>query len=114
MRTLCVTTVLLALAAESPGIGQPIIVEHAALPTARVIYADLNLHSDAGRQALEFRVRRAADSLCFEGGRTDLVRSTIEHDCYRKAIASAQPQIDVAVGSFDVVTAAAAITVSAR
>ena len=114
MRTLCLTTVLLALAAQSPGIGQPIIVEHVTLPTARVSYADLNLHSDAGRQALEFRVRRAADSLCFEGSKTDLARSTVEHDCYRKAIASAQPQIDVAVRSFAVVTAAAAITVSAR
>jgi UrcA family protein len=105
-------TGLLSLAIESPGIASPIIVQDAVTPTARVSYADLNLHSDAGRQALEFRVRRAAGSLCFEDRNTDLVRWTIEHDCYREAIAGARPQIDAAVRSFAVIAAAATITVS--
>ena len=114
MRILCLTTMLLALAAESPGIAQPIIIKEAAPPTARVSYADLNLQSDAGRQALEFRIRRAADSLCFDGAKTDLARSTVEHDCYRNALAGAQPQIDAAVRSFAALASAATITVSVR
>lgn len=114
MRTLYLMTALMGLAIESPGISEPIIVQDAVTPTARVSYADLNLQSDAGREVLQARVRRAADSLCLEGGNVDLVRWTVEHDCYRNAIASAQPQIDAAVRSLGVVAAAAAITVSAR
>jgi len=114
MRTLFLTTALLSLATVSPGNAKPIIIQDSVVPTAHVSYADLNLHSDAGRQALEFRVRHAADSLCLEDVNTDLVRWTIEHDCYRKAIAGAQPQIDAAVRSFAMVAAAATISVSVR
>ena len=114
MRTLCLTTALLGLATGTPGIAQSIIIEDPQPPTVRVSYADLNLHSDAGRQALKLRVRRAADSLCIEDVNTDLVQWTIEHDCFRKAIAGAQPQIDAAVRSFAAVAAAATISVSVR
>jgi UrcA family protein len=114
MRTIYLMTALLGLATETPGIAQAIIIEDQQPPTVRVSYADLNLHSDAGRQALKFRVRRAADSLCIEDVNTDLVRWTIEHDCYRKAIAGAQPQIDAAVRSVAMVAAAATISVSLR
>ena len=114
MRTLCLTTALISVATVSPGNAKPIIIQDSVVPTAHVSYADLNLHSDAGRQALEFRVRGAADSLCFEYGNADLARKALEHECYRKAIASAQPQIAAAVGSFAVVAAAATITMSVR
>jgi UrcA family protein len=114
MRTLCLTTALLCLATATPGITKPIIIQDSMPPTTRVSYADLNIHSVAGRQALESRVRRAADSLCLENGNPDLARWAIEHDCYLKAIAGARPQIDAAVRTFAVVAAAATITVSVR
>ena len=114
MRTLFLTTALLSLATVSPGNAKPIIIQDSVVPTAHVSYADLNLHSDAGRQALEFRVRSAADSLCFEYGTADLARKALGQECYRKAIASAQLQIAAAVQSFGVLAAAATISVSAR
>jgi len=114
MRTLCLTTALLGLATVSPGFAEPIIIQDAMPPAVHVSYADLNLHSDAGRRTLQSRVRGAANSLCLENGNPDLLRWTLEKDCYRDAIAGAQPQIDAAVRSLAIVAAAATITVSAR
>src|SRR3954454_5105605 len=97
MRTLCVTTALLALATQSPGTAKSIIIQDSAAPFARVSYADLNLSSHAGRRTLEFRVRRAADSLCFQNCNPDLSCVVSEHNSYRTAITGAQPQIEAAV-----------------
>lgn len=92
MKILVLTTLLMTVAAESPGNTQPIIIEDTA-PTAVVSFADLNLQSTAGRQALDRRVRHAADDLCFEAGHFDLDRLSETRECYRAALSSAQLQI---------------------
>jgi UrcA family protein len=93
MKTLALTTVLLGIAAESPGFAQPIIVEDAGLPTAIVSLADLNLDSNAGRKARDERIQQAAELLCIEPGKTDLGRVAVQRDCYRTAMASARLQV---------------------
>jgi UrcA family protein len=112
MRTIVLTSAVLALAAASPAIAGPIVVE-ANVPTAHVSYADLDLGTSAGFEALQSRVRDAASRLCLESGRTDLARAMAEQKCYTTAVASAQNQITAARSSRSV-AAAAAITMIAR
>jgi len=114
MKTLALTTLLLGIAAETPGFTQPIIIENAGPPTAIVSLADLNLQSAAGRRALDQRIQRAADMLCIEPGKVDLDRLADQRDCYRTAMASARLQVRTFDRASSIGTAAATVTVSGR
>jgi len=113
MKVLVLTSLLMTVAAESPGFTQPIIVENTA-PTAFVSIADLNLHSAAGRQTMDRRIRHAADELCFEAGKTDLDREIEERACYNAAMASARLQVRTFDRSSGIAAAATTITVGGR
>ncbi len=65
-----------ALAAEAP-------------PTVRVPYGDLNLSSDAGRQALLQRLASAAHRLCDEPGTRELPRVIRADACFRETLDNA-------------------------
>lgn len=67
-----------AVAAEAPRV-------------AHVSYGDLNLASDQGRSTLDSRIKSAARTVCFEGGR-DVRSLTKEAQCVRKAVEAAQPR----------------------
>jgi len=68
-------------------------------PTATVRYSDLDLRDDAGVRHLRNRVRYTAVALCEQSGfvRTGLVWSAAAHKCWREAIASAEPRVQLAV-----------------
>ena len=66
-------------------------------PTLRVSYADLDLGSTAGRAVLEGRVRRAAARLCVDNGVRDLERQIAGRSCIAETMASAAPQVELAV-----------------
>ena len=61
-RFLTVASALFALAAAAPTVH----AESAGQTSVRVAYADLNLGSISGRQALDQRVSRAIDRVCGE------------------------------------------------
>lgn len=94
-------TAMIALASASAAAAQqpPIVVDGA--PTAHVSYADLNLQTSEGRQALDGRIRRAAKELCIETGVVTLNRVMMGRKCLAEAIASARPQIKLAKGGLD-------------
>ena len=80
----------------------PMIVE--AQPNVRqasVPYADLNLSSVKGREALEARVRRAAAQLCIPPGTEQLWFKMEGKRCFNEALAGARPQIEQAVANFN-------------
>jgi UrcA family protein len=79
-----------AATAQEPATG------HAA-NSARVFHADLNLASAAGRKTLDGRIRRAARGLCLDHRVAGVERAMAGRACMVKAIASAQPQIELAV-----------------
>ena len=114
MKSLALTTLLLGISVETPGFTQPIIIENAGPPTAIVSFADLNMQSNAGRETLDRRIRRAADMLCHEPGKTDLDRLADQRDCYRTAMDSARLQVRTFDRASNVATAAATISVSGR
>ena len=111
MRTIIIAAALLT--ATSPAFAEPILVD-ASAPSARVSYADLDVLSTAGRQALEARVRSAAQALCYSPGKTDLDRALAGKKCFASAMAGARDQIDAAVLSSRAFASSQSITVAAR
>jgi UrcA family protein len=64
--------------------------EHAVeLPSVTVRYADLNLNTPAGVEALYARLRTAARSVCEVGERRALNEAMVSKDCYRDVLAAA-------------------------
>jgi UrcA family protein len=61
----------------------------AELPSATVRYADLNLNTRAGVQALYARLRTASRSVCGVGERRALVETIAAKTCYREVLANA-------------------------
>ncbi len=61
-------------------------------PTIHVSYADLNLHSSAGQDALSRRVRGAARKLCPDRHVRNLKLAMAARACFKTATASARPQ----------------------
>ncbi|MBL8646197.1 MAG: UrcA family protein [Sphingosinicella sp.] len=78
---------------------ETIVEANTVRPVAHVKYGDLNLASDAGVKTLHGRVRRAANAMCFEGGRQDMRRDALSMECRNSAIASAAPQITAAINN---------------
>lgn len=60
-----------------------------SLPHAVVHYGDLNVESDAGRQALTGRLTRAARTLCPDARARDLRTKSAGQSCIRKSVADA-------------------------
>ena len=103
------------LAAASASAEAPVTIV-GGQPSVRVSYADLDLASAAGRKALEGRVQRAASRLCVDNGVRDLERRMGGRDCIARAVASAAPQIELAVAGHGKaqLPAAKAVTVTFR
>jgi UrcA family protein len=88
----------LALAAAL--VSAPAFAAPAADGMSRTVrFADLDLSTDAGATALRQRVHYAARMVC--GGdvdQRDLVRVNAAEACRRVAMASAEPQVQLALG----------------
>jgi UrcA family protein len=64
------------------------------IPTARVSYADLDLHSTAGRSRMARRIRSAAEDLCKDNFVDVGIVQPLRNDCYTAAVASGVTQVD--------------------
>jgi UrcA family protein len=60
----------------------------------RVSYADLNLNTEAGAEALYRRLRRAADQVCMSSGSLDAGMKAAWRACYDKAMNSAVASVN--------------------
>jgi UrcA family protein len=67
---------------------------------ATVRYADINLASTAGIEALRARVLRVAKSVCIDYGSRDLRTMIDGQSCVKAAVAGAEPQIARAAEAF--------------
>ena len=67
------------------------------LPTAVVSYADLNLASPQGRQALDRRAVHAAADLCLDNQRAPVDEMMARRHCYSTALSNARFDIQQAV-----------------
>lgn len=83
-------------AAATPASSAELVV-NGAVPTARVHYADLDLHSPAGVTRLERRVAAAADRLCIGIGVETLAARLDGMNCRDATIAAAAPQVRSAI-----------------
>ncbi len=64
-------------------------------PTARVSYADLDIHSSAGQTTLKSRSEHAARNVCGSfNSDFDLASRTSVNRCYRAAIGDAMNQLN--------------------
>ena len=105
-----------AVAASGSAAGQEPITVVVGVPTARVSFADLNIHTAAGQARLEQRVRSAASDLCLDRNVRDMDRVMAGQGCLSSAIASGHTQIarllqnDGQLGA----AAATAITITAK
>jgi UrcA family protein len=63
------------------------------MPSVTVRYADLDLSSPAGANALYHRIQAAAKQVCGFPG-TDLVEQTIWRSCYRSAVDNAVRKVN--------------------
>lgn len=86
-----------AIAASS--IGPAPLTEHSVAKT--VSYGDLNLASAEGVQALNKRVRKAAEELCTSRGPKPLTTLWAERACMKEAIAGASGAVELAVTRFE-------------
>lgn len=72
------------------GATAPAVAAPAATPRTQVIaYGDLNLSSAQGREKFDFRIRRAAKTVC-DNGSDDLRARTDENRCILRAVAAAR------------------------
>lgn len=96
----------------------PTVSQAATNQSVRVSYADLNLASDAGRNALAGRIYSAARSVCEIEDSRELALSSATNSCRNGAIAAAQPEVDAAIAAVRkgtvTVLDAAALIVSAQ
>ena len=79
------------LATSASASIQPIVVD--GVPTARVSYADLNLHSAAGQAHMAHRIRSAAERLCVRSFNETGFTEPPRNDCYVAAVASGMTQL---------------------
>ncbi len=74
--------------------AEPIVVTTEALPTQRVSFEGLDLGSAAGRNALERRIRSAAEQVCSRDGDRSLKTTLIVRGCYTAAVQDGLRQMD--------------------
>ena len=92
------TIFLAALAATAATVSFPAFAADIA-PTAEVRYADLNLASTDGAQALKARVARAARRVCTDHGDKTLAGAARARECARIALVKAMPQVELALAN---------------
>jgi UrcA family protein len=66
-------------------------------PSARISYSDLDLRTDAGRQALEARLASAVGRLCWRGIQSGAEAEFERRRCMRTAHVSAQSGARIAI-----------------
>lgn len=81
----------LALAIAAPAVAQSTTVE--------VAYGDLDLTKDAGRDALDRRLNRAARQLCGSRPARNLAMIQDHQHCLADVRASYQPQVELALNA---------------
>ena len=87
-------TLIIALAAVAmTGLTTATVYAEPALPTAKVFYGDLDLHSAAGIRKLTSRVRTAASHVCGNVDSRDLGGIAHNQHCRRVAFADAMKQL---------------------
>ncbi|ATE63996.1 UrcA family protein [Rhizorhabdus dicambivorans] len=93
------STFLIALAAAAATVGTIAFPAYAQEVTTstEVRYADLNLADGAGKAQLHARIKHAANLVCGVPGQLSLSEYSAARKCARKAVAKAQPQIDLAL-----------------
>ena len=92
------TALLAALVATAATVSFPAYAGETA-PTTQVHYADLNLASPAGAQALKARVARAADRDCSSEAYRKLDSAKQARSCIKVAMAKAMPQVELALAN---------------
>jgi UrcA family protein len=92
------TIFLAALAATAANISFPAFAQEQA-KTSEVRYADLDLASPQGAQALKVRVIRAAKRVCQADGDRTLESAAQAKACTRIALAKAMPQVELALAN---------------
>jgi UrcA family protein len=66
--------------------------------SVHIRYADLDLHSPAGRTMLEKRIHEGANLLCADANDDRLPTHVTRSECYRIAIASGRAQMGAIMG----------------
>jgi len=89
---------LAAAAATAATVSFPAYAQEVT-KTAEVRYADINLTSPDGAQALKARVARAAKRVCSVAGDRSLDTVAEARSCTRIAIARAMPQVELALAN---------------
>jgi UrcA family protein len=92
-RTIALFAALAAATATFPAYAQ------AAGQSTEVRYADLNLASSTGAQALKDRVARAAKRVCTSDGEKSLSGAAEARRCADIALAKAMPQVELALAN---------------
>lgn len=78
----------------------PTVGEAADSNSVRVSYADLNLRSSVGQEALQRRIAFAAETVCFMGEQPfELKMVSATKACRADAVAGARPAYEAAVAS---------------
>lgn len=105
---------LLAIAALAPaGAQEREMMTVRGAPVIRVSYADLNLQSRRGLEALNRRVTQAAETLCNMEESRLLAIAVIERICVKTAVSGAQPQIEAARSRTSLAAGSQYVTISA-
>jgi UrcA family protein len=82
----------LALSSGAAAHNDAVIVQ--AESTATIGFADLDIHSLAGRDTLKHRIRSAARSMCLENNVDPIEIHMKRIECYQEALASGNSQLD--------------------
>lgn len=86
------------LALPAPVAARDTTVVEGRVASVRVSYADLDLATPAGLDALDGRMRRAAKKLCRDTGMSDIL--PVQRACTHNALYDARPQVERARQAF--------------
>jgi UrcA family protein len=92
IRLLIATTAAMLATSASASIQPTVFVD--GVPTARVSYAGLNLHSTDGRTHMAHRIRLAAEHLCAGSYYETSMIMPLRNDCYVAAVSSGMTQVE--------------------
>ena len=90
-RILIATTAAMLATSASASIEPIAFID--GVSTTRVSYADLNLHSPAGRARMAHRIRSAAERLCDDSYFETSLTQRLRNDCYVAAVAGGMTQL---------------------
>jgi UrcA family protein len=80
-------------------LASPVSEDQAQSRSATVSFGDLNLGSQTGVDRLQTRIHGAARQVCGISAPAPLTEIKFNRDCYKGAVASAQPGFDEAVAA---------------